>query len=498
MYVMSSVKKSMKAGAPRAAKWKNCSAFYPSCRPRGARTEARGEPGTGRRPLTTGPLAGPSREECGAATGLFSGKQRRTLGAGFCCSALSVNSDYRRQHGSGARAFDVVGLGQAMVDYTGFVSDKLLDEILGEINTASSCSSALPREKASEAKKGDRICVDVEQMGRVLNKLDSSDFKVTTGGSLSNTLVALSRLGSAPASDLGIKVGMAGLVGADPVGSFYRAKMGRAGVRLLSPAIREDATTGTVVVLTTPDAQRTMLSNYGSKFPDGDGEEGGRGLEMLSGSVRGAIAESKVLLVEGYLLECGAGASTFVTGAMEEAKRNGTMVCLTTSDLTVVQAHGDALWDAIKGYADIIFANSAEARALTGQATAEQAAAYLARHTRVVSCVTDGVAGSHLAGMGTTQAIPPYWMPKGPLDTSGAGDAYAAGAMYALLGNATIRGMGSAGARVSSTVIQQIGARLKLDDAEKLAEVLPMHMYDQSVTLRGRASSRASTTTDLA
>ena len=98
----------------------------------------------------------------------------------------------------------------------------------------------------------------------------------------------------------------------------------------------------------------------------------------------------------------------------------------------------------------------------------------------MVSVVTDGHHGSHLAGMGTTQLIPPYWMPKGPLDTCGAGDAYAAGVLYGLLRGASIRGMGYTGARVSSTVISQRGARLKTEDAQKLVEVLPMMMYDQT------------------
>merc|ERR1712144_24162 len=141
-------------------------------------------------------------------------------------SSLSSSSSF-----SSSTAYDAIGLGQAMVDYAGYVSDDFLTQVLTELTQTG-------------AKKGDRIQVSVDELGSVLNKLDSADFKVTTGGSLSNSLVALSRLGGQQREHLSsgatgatgaggggvLRVGMAGLVGADPVGSFYKAKMNRAGV----------------------------------------------------------------------------------------------------------------------------------------------------------------------------------------------------------------------------------------------------------------------------
>merc|ERR1712176_708339 len=384
-------------------------------------------------------------------------------------SSLSSSSSF-----SSSTAYDAIGLGQAMVDYAGYVSDDFLTQVLTELTQTG-------------AKIGDRIQVSVDELGSVLNKLDSADFKVTTGGSLSNSLVALSRLGGQQREHLSsgatgatgaggggvLRVGMAGLVGADPVGSFYKAKMNRAGVSFLS----EDshATTGTVIVLTTPDAQRTMLSH----FPAPTGKEAEC---ILTRQVKESIKSSRVLLVEGYLWECGPRVVGCLLEAMRVAQENGTLVCVTLSDTSVVDKHNEALWYAIRNrnLVDMVFANAAEAQALTCERTPKEAALALAQHTRMVSVVTDGHHGSHLAGMGTTQLIPPYWMPKGPLDTCGAGDAYAAGVLYGLLRGASIRGMGYTGARVSSTVISQRGARLKTEDALKLVEVLPMMMYDQT------------------
>jgi len=375
-----------------------------------------------------------------------------------------------------------------MVDYAGYVSDDFLNDVLAELNAASSSD----RHDNHRHKKGDRIVVTPEDLGKVLNKLNSENFKVTTGGSLSNTLVALSRLGNSRngGDDDGageLKVGMAGLVGSDPIGSFYRAKMDKAGVSFLSQPTHQ--TTGTVVVLTTPDAQRTMLSHFPE--PPEPSSSSSSSSSVLTPSVVNSIVSSRVMLVEGYLLECGERVIGSMMEAMRLASENGTLVCMTLSDTSVVSRHSDKLWRALRkeGLVDIVFANAQEAMALTGEAEPRGAALNLAQHTKVVSVVTDGHHGSHLAGMGASQLVPAYWMPKGPLDTCGAGDAYAAGAIYGLLSGASIRGMGYSGARVSSTVISQTGARLKREDADKLVEVLPMMMFESTrLVIPGEAS----------
>nr|XP_023918885.1 uncharacterized protein LOC112030429 [Quercus suber] len=107
--------------------------------------------------------------------------------------------------------------------------------------------------------KGTRKVVNHEERGRVLQAMDGCSYKAAAGGSLSNSLVALARLGSRPIGGPALNVAMAGSVGSDPLGGFYRTKLHRANVQFLSAPIK-DGTTGTVIVLTTPDAHRTMLS----------------------------------------------------------------------------------------------------------------------------------------------------------------------------------------------------------------------------------------------
>lgn len=135
--------------------------------------------------------------------------------------------------------WDVLGLGQAMVDFSGTVDDEFL--------------------KRLGLEKGTRKVVNHEERGRVLRAMDGCSYKAAAGGSLSNSLVALARLGCKSVGGPALNVAMAGSVGSDPLGGFYRSKLQRANVNFLSEPVK-DGTTGTVIVLTTPDAQRTMLA----------------------------------------------------------------------------------------------------------------------------------------------------------------------------------------------------------------------------------------------
>ena len=329
-----------------------------------------------------------------------------------------------------------------MVDYAGWVGDEFLREFALD--------------------KGQRHCIGHEERGRILESLDAGDFKVSAGGSLSNTLVALARLGGGGRAATGLQVAMAGPVGDDPVGAFYRAELQRAGVDFLSPP--GEGTTGTVVVLTSPDAQRTMLSHQGSA-----------GRLELDDSTRSAIRGARLLLVEGYLWEMGATLGA-VREAIAEARGSGAQVALTASDSTLVERHRDDLLQVLADGVDVLFANADEARTLGGSDDLAEASSRIAGLCPLVA-TTDGHKGSAIYGLGRAHRIPPHWMPAPPVDTCGAGDAYAAGVLYALLQGAGVDGMGRAGARVASSVISQRGARLGAEDARQLAARLPMHMH---------------------
>lgn len=343
-----------------------------------------------------------------------------------------------------AERWDVLGLGQAMVDFSGMVHDEFLERLGLE--------------------KGTRKVVYHEERGRVLRAMDGCSYKAAAGGSLSNTLVALSRLGSQFVSGPSLNVALAGSVGSDPLGGFYRAKLRRANVNFLSKPVK-DGTTGTVIVLTTPDAQRTMLAYQGtSSTIDYD--------QYLAG----IVSKTNILVIEGYLFELPHTIKT-IAKACEEARKNGALVAVTASDVSCIERCYDDFWEIIGNYTDIVFANSNEARAFCDFSSGESpmsAARYLSHFVPLVS-VTDGPRGSFIGVKGEAIYIPPS--PCIPVDTCGAGDAYASGILYGILrGTTDLKGMGMLASRVAAVVVGQQGTRLRVQDACRLAESFTFHL----------------------
>ncbi|KAG2708844.1 hypothetical protein I3760_05G211600 [Carya illinoinensis] len=351
--------------------------------------------------------------------------------------------------------WDVLGLGQAMVDFSGVVDDEFLDKL--------------------ELEKGTRKVVNHEERGRVLQAMDGCSYKAAAGGSLSNSLVALARLGGTPIGGPALNVAMVGSVGSDPLGGFYRAKLHRANVHFLSEPIK-DGTTGTVIVLTTPDAHRTMLAYQGTSSA-----------VNYDPSLASIVSKTNILVVEGYLFELPDTIKTIIK-ACEEARRCGALVAVTASDVSCIERHYDDFWEILGNLADIVFANSDEARALCHFAAKESpisATRYLSHFVPLVS-VTDGPRGSYIGVKGEAVYIPPS--PCVPVDTCGAGDAYASGILYGILrGLSDLRGMGTLASRIAATVVGQQGTRLRVQDAVDLAESFTFH-YDSS-TVRSDVSS---------
>ncbi|KAK4384732.1 putative sugar kinase [Sesamum angolense] len=343
----------------------------------------------------------------------------------------------------------VLGLGQAMVDFSGMVDDEFLERL--------------------GLQKGTRKVVNHEERGRVLRAMDGCSYKAAAGGSLSNTLVALARLGGQPIGGPSLNVAMAGSVGSDPLGGFYRSKLQRANVNFLSAPV-DDGTTGTVIVLTTPDAQRTMLAYQGMSSR-----------VNYDPCLASLISKTSILIVEGYLFEFPDTIKT-IAMACEEARRCGALVAITASDVTCIERHYDDFWDIMANYADIIFANSDEARTFCHFSEKESpisATRYLSHFVPFVS-VTDGPKGSYIGVKGEAVYIPPS--PCVPVDTCGAGDAYASGILYGLLrGVSDLRDMGALASKVASVVVAQQGTRLRVQDAVKLAKSFAFHQKSSAV-----------------
>lgn len=345
--------------------------------------------------------------------------------------------------------WDVLGLGQAMVDFSGMVDNDFLERLGLE--------------------KGTRKLVNHEERGRVLRAMDGCSYKAAAGGSLSNSLVALARLGGKPIGGPALNVAMTGSVGSDPLGGFYREKLRRANVAFCSEPIK-DGTTGTVIVLTTPDAQRAMLAYQGTSSTIN-----------YDPCLVNLISKTNIFIVEGYLFELPDTIRT-ITKACEVAHRSGALVAVTASDVTCIERHYDDFWEIVGNYADIVFANSDEARAFchfSSKESPESTTRYLSHFVPLVS-VTDGARGSYIGVKGEAVYIPPS--PCVPVDTCGAGDAYASGILYGILrGVSDLKGMGALAARIAATVVGQQGTRLSVRHASELAESFAYRIKSSTV-----------------
>jgi len=255
------------------------------------------------------------------------------------------------------------------------------------------------------------------------------------------------------------KCGFSNLRRGGAQGAFHRAQLAGAGVELLAAPVA-DSTTGTVAVLTTGDADRTFLAYLGE----------GQAL-ALAPALEAACGRARLLVVEGYLWEMPGGPAA-VARAVGAARRGGAAVALTAGDPGLVARHRAEFWAALAGGVDVLLANRAEAAALLGtDATAAEAALALGPHVVLVA-VTDGARGSCLSALGRLQAVPPFWAAGRPVDTCGAGDAYAAGLLFARLSGLDPAGMGAAAARAASAAIARTGAAIsEADAAEVVAAV---------------------------
>jgi len=325
--------------------------------------------------------------------------------------------------------FDVLCVGNAIVDVIADASDDFLAE--------------------QGLTKGSMRLIDEAEAERLYGVMGPG--RELSGGSAGNTAAGLAALGCT--------VGFMGQVADDQLGAIYRHDVQSLGVEFLVPPRGGIGATARSLILVTPDAQRTMNTFLGAA-------------QLLDTSVldHGAVADAGILYLEGYLWDPEAPRAA-MEAAIADAKAAGRRVAFTLSDTFVVDRHGpDFLKLAAEGKIDILFANAAELASVTGEEDFEAGIARLAP-TVPLLVVTNGEAGA-VAVRGEERARVPA-EPIGQLvDTTGAGDLFAAGF---LAGQA--RGLGleqclKLGAIAAAEVIQHYGARPEADLKALAGELL--------------------------
>eukprot|EP01024_Parvocaulis_polyphysoides_P027681 TRINITY_DN2504_c1_g1_i1.p2 TRINITY_DN2504_c1_g1~~TRINITY_DN2504_c1_g1_i1.p2 ORF type:complete len:262 (-),score=39.95 TRINITY_DN2504_c1_g1_i1:297-1082(-) len=240
---------------------------------------------------------------------------------------------------------------------------------------------------------------------------------------------------------------------------------------LTSPA--QGSCTGMVIVLTSSDAQRTFLAYPGnSEF-------------VVDQNTKNKIANSQMIVIEGYLLAQESRVQQLLE-IVQLAKKEGVRVVLTAGDPGLVARNLGTFQTLMQAGLDVFIGNVDEGNAFFGRTnlSGEELSLMLAQHCSI-AVLTDGKNGSYIGAMGQVCKIEPFWLKNPPLDTNGAGDAYAAGILFGLLQNFTLTDMGMLGARLASEVIMNTKSRIRQDQVDKVLmdfqEMQELSVVDSSV-----------------
>lgn len=248
---------------------------------------------------------------------------------------------------------------------------------------------------------------------------------------------------------------------------LFVASLNNAGVAVL-PTSDEPGHTGTVFVLASPDASRSFLSFFHSERLE------------VSNSLRKAISQSRLVVIEGYLWEL-PNAAAAISEVVAVARAAGVQVALTAGDPGVVSRHREEILSVLKaaGKDILFFSNREEACELQGKARTSSAQTVAAELGTLcsIAVVTDGSAGSYVSCMGQVHVVPPIEAPHGGVvvDTCGAGDGYAAGFCFALMMGHDCATAGVFASSTAAQIIARHGAQLLEEEAEELVMLLPKH-----------------------
>ena len=312
--------------------------------------------------------------------------------------------------------FDVVGIGNAIVD----VLTKADDAFLTGNRLVKGAMTLIDSAKAE---------VLYAAMGPAIE---------CSGGSAANTMAGIASLGG--------RGGYIGKVSADQLGDVFRHDIRSVGVTYATPPAKSGPATARCLIFVTPDAQRTMQTYLGACVelgPDDVSEK--------------MIAGAGITYLEGYLWDKPAAKEAFrkATKIAHEAQRK---VALTLSDPFCVERHRAEFLALVENDVDILFANEAEIMSLYQTKAVDEGLAQVQRHKSKVVVVTRSEKGSVVCHNGNIQAVPAEKVER-VVDTTGAGDLFAAGFLHGLSQKMDLRDCARVGAIAAAEVISHIGAR---------------------------------------
>ncbi len=324
---------------------------------------------------------------------------------------------------------DVLAIGDAVVDVIAVAEDSFLIE--------------------EGLVKGSMQVLDADGATRLYAKMRQA--RETSGGSAANTMAGVAALGG--------RAGFVGQVADDQLGEIFTHDIRALGVEFLTPPKAGGEPTGRCLILVTPDAQRTMNTFRGAAH------------ELTADALDAdQIRAAAILYLEAYLWRS-AGPRAAMEQAMAIAHEAGRKVAFTLSDIACIAPHRAEMMAMLEGGAiDLLFANENEIRELAAAPDREKAIAAIQDKVPLV-VVTCGEEGALAVGNGRTVSVPIARIGGGVVDTTGAGDLFAAGFLVGQAQGRSLEESLKIGSIAAAEVISHFGARPEADLKAMMAEL---------------------------
>lgn len=323
----------------------------------------------------------------------------------------------------------VYGIGNPLIDYLCSIDDRDLT--------------------ALSLNKGTMLLIDNDKQKEIVEYTKGRDITYSCGGSCPNTMVTL--------SSLGVETTLAGSIGNDPLGDMYRTQLKKSGV-IDQLVTKEGATTGTSIILLTPDKERTMNTYLGANR-----------LFSSDDVVEKSIEEADLFYFTGYMWDTETQQKS-VMKALEICKKLGKKVAFDVADPFAVGRYRQTFHKLISEYCDIVFANSEEARFLMDNYDPYECCRSMGKLCPI-AIVKNGKKGSYISDNRVITQIPMYGTSV-PVDTTGAGDTYAAGFLYGYLTGHDCVESSNIASYLAGKIISKIGAQFDLSQIEEIKEFI--------------------------
>ena len=306
----------------------------------------------------------------------------------------------------------ILGIGNAIVDVLCKVNDEFLIK--------------------NSLTKSTMKLVDQKEFENLISSIKIEN--TISGGSVANSIVALSQLGN--------NVGFIGKINNDTLGKKYEEGLVKENVKYFYSKKEEPLPTGTCLILITPDSERTMCTFLGTagKINEND----------INQKI---IDQSEIIFLEGYLWDEGGPKKAF-NKAMLSAKK----VAMSLSDLFCVERHKKDFLDLVRNKLDIVFANEQEINSLIDAQSIDEVVNFC-KEVKKQIIITRGDKGAIYIGENEIIECPAYKNLK-IIDLTGAGDLFASGFLHGLINNMPTLKCLEKGTEMSAKIIQKIGARI--------------------------------------